>query len=135
MGVVVASIPVIALAQTGPEPGFGKIGELVSTTVGFINSYLVPLVFGLAFFLFLWGMFKYFFLSYASEEGRENGKNLMLWAVVAFVMMISIWGIVNMVAQGLGFAGDNAPDMPTVPMPGGGGGGGGAGGGTWDTGL
>lgn len=111
---LVSSLPVLALAA-GPSAGFGDIGNFVKTFIDFINSYLVPAVFALAFFMFLWGMFKFFFLSYASEEGRDAGKQLMLWSVIAFVVMLSIWGLVNVVANGFGFAGQAAPTLPKVP--------------------
>lgn len=106
-------LPAIAFAQ--PSAGLGGIGSTINTGMGFLNGTLVPLVFALSFFMFLWGMFTYFFLSHASEEGREGGKQLMLWAVIAFVMMVSIWGLVNVVAQGLGFRQDSLQQIPNGP--------------------
>ena len=111
---LVSFLPALAVAA-GPAAGFGGVGDLVKTFIDFINGYLVPAVFALAFFMFLWGMFKFFFLSGASEEGREAGKQLMLWAVIAFVMMVSIWGLVEVVAGGFGFNDPTPPVLPKVP--------------------
>lgn len=112
------------LVFAAPAPGFGQIGTTISLFIDFINGYLVPLVFALAFFMFLWGMFKFFFLSYSNEEGRSDGKQLMIWAVAAFVVMVSIWGLVNFLAQSLGFYVSSPPILPSVPIPGVTGGGG-----------
>ena len=103
-------LPVLAFAQ--PRAGLGGIGDTVSVAIDFINGFLVPAVFAIAFLLFIWGMFKYFILGGASEDSRESGKQLMIWGVVAFVMMVSIWGIVNVVADGLNF---NDPDIQQIP--------------------
>lgn len=117
--IVIASVtlltPTLTFAQ--PAANFGGIGSTINTVIGFLNGTLVPLVFALSFFMFLWGMFTYFFLSKASEEGRDNGKQLMIWGVVAFVMMVSIWGLVNVVAQGLGFRQDSIQNIPNTPRP------------------
>jgi len=112
---VALALPVIAFAQTGPSPTFGPIGNVITNSVTFMNNVLVPLVFAIAFLFFIWGMFKFFILSGADEDGREAGKQLMMWGIVAFVLMVSIWGIVNVVAGGLGFRAQNIEQIPNVP--------------------
>jgi hypothetical protein len=40
----------------------------------------------------------------------------MLWAIVGFVVMVSVFGIVNLIAGGLGFSDDeNIQNIPNVP--------------------
>ena len=103
--------PVIALAQ------FGQIDNFVYRVITFINQTLVPLVFAIAFLVFLWGIFKYFILGGHDETKRREGKQLMLWAIIGFVLMISLWGIVNVVAAGFGFGGARLQNLPTRPLP------------------
>jgi len=105
--------PVIALAA--PSAGFGDIGKTAEILVNFINSTLVPLVFAIAFLLFLWGIFKYFIWGGGDEAKREEGKQLMLWAIIAFVVMISVWGIVKLISTGLGINDENIQYVPDVP--------------------
>lgn len=102
--------PVVASAQTfgdGLSTYFGGI-------VTFINGTLVPIIFAIAFLAFLWGVVKYFILGGGDEDKRKEGKQLMLYAIIGFVLMISVWGIVNLLASGLGLN-DNDVELPTSP--------------------
>ena len=107
--------PAFAFAQ--PNSDFGGIGGTVLAVMDFMNGIVVPLIFALAFLFFIWGMFKYFIMSGANEENREQGKQLMLWGVIAFVAMVSIYGLVNVVAEGLGFRQDEIIDIPNITGP------------------
>lgn len=109
-------LPALALAaDSGGD--FGEINTFVGKISSFINGTLIPLLFGLALLVFLWGMFKYFILGGGEDESREEGRKLMMWAIIGFVVMVSVFGIVNMIASGLGFSGSdtiqNIPDVPT----------------------
>lgn len=83
----------------------------IGNIVGFMNNVLVPAIFALAFLVFLWGMFNTFILGGGDEEKQEKGKQLMVYSIVGFVVMISLWGIVNFVTNSLGFGGG------TIQMP------------------
>jgi len=103
-------LPGVAFGQ------FGEVNDFLDDVSSFINSTLIPLVFAIALLLFIWGIFKYFILGGADEETREEGKQLMLWAIVGFVVMVSVFGIVNLIAGGLGFSDDeNIQNIPNVP--------------------
>lgn len=103
--------PAVALAQ------FGEINTFFGKITSFINDVLIPLIFAAALLAFIWGMFRFFIAGGHDEGKREEGKNLMIWAVVGFVMMVSIFGIVNLIANGFGFSDDqtidNIPNAPT----------------------
>lgn len=105
-----ALFPIVALAQ------FGEINTFVGKITSFINDTLIPLVFAVALLVFIWGAFMYFIYGGAEEEKRKEGTQLMLYAVVGFVLMVSIFGIVNLIANGLGFSDDqNIENIPNVP--------------------
>jgi hypothetical protein len=70
--------------------------QLVSTIVGLIDWVLIPLIFALAFLAFLWGILKYFFLE-APDEGKEEGKQFILYGLLGLVVLFSVWGLVNVV--------------------------------------
>lgn len=111
---IVASfaLPVVASAQT-----FGNQGNLkgyLKSIIDFINGYIIPLIIAAAILAFIWGMFKFFILGGSEEESRESGKQLMIWAIVGLVLILSVQGIVNLFAEAFGFAGGTII-TPTVP--------------------
>jgi len=108
-----ALLPVVALAQSGD---FGGITTFVKNINLFINNTIIPLLYGLALLVFLWGMFKYFILGGGDEGSRKEGRQLMLWGIIGFVVMVSVFGIVNLIADGLGFDNsDTIQNLPNVP--------------------
>lgn len=88
-----------------------------ASLLGFVNA-LIPLVFALALLFFLWGLAK-FILNAGDEEAREGGKKIMIWGVVAFVVMVSVWGLVALIRSTLGITGTgNGIGLPSVtPTP------------------
>ena len=73
--------------------------EFTASIVTLVNTAVVPLIYSIAFILFLIGMLRFFFLG--GEEGREKGKTFMLWGVIGFVVMFSVWGIVRLLLTAL----------------------------------
>ncbi|MFA6278477.1 MAG: hypothetical protein WC638_00070 [Candidatus Paceibacterota bacterium] len=78
-----------------------------------INSVLVPVLFAIAFIVFLYGIAKAYIFSYGDTTKVAEGHHLVLWGIVAFAIMISIWGLVNVVANTFGLSGYYAPPLPT----------------------
>lgn len=67
--------------------------------VELVNTSVVPLFYALAFLLFLYGMVRFFF--FGGEENRAKGKTFMLWGIIGFVVMFSVWGIVRLLMTAL----------------------------------
>ncbi len=84
------AFPFLALAAS-----INDIGDLGDTILGIINGTLVPLVFAIAFIVFLWGAFQTFIQGANDDEVKTKGRNLMMWSIVGFAVMVSIWGLVN----------------------------------------
>ena len=104
--------PMLAYAQ-------GEFNELTSffdNIVEFIHDTLVPLVFAIAFLVFIWGVFNYFIMGGDDEEKQSKGKQLMLYGIGGFVIMVSVWGIVNLLAGGFGFTDENIQNIPNVEL-------------------
>ena len=71
--------------------------QIVDGPVLSIGNLLTTLIYAIAFIVFLFGVFKYFFVSGANaEEGRQKGKQLMLWGIIALAVMFAVWGIVKL---------------------------------------
>lgn len=92
---------------------FGPLGQLLMSAIGFINFILLPLIMALAFLMFMWGVFQYFIAGGANEEKRQQGKDFVLWSVIAFFIIFSLWGIVNLLMSSFGFHSQIRPPLPS----------------------
>lgn len=80
-----------------------------------INSILVPLLIAIAFIVFLWGVFNYFIRGAADPKSRTEGAQFIMWAVIGFVVIFSVWGIVQILMGTLSLtAGSAHPKPPTL---------------------
>lgn len=86
-----------------------------NSIISIINGILVPVLLAIAFFTFMWGVYKYFILGATSETERTTGREFILWGVIGFVVIFSVWGLVGMVGSTLGLSpGGTAPAYPTL---------------------
>jgi hypothetical protein len=86
--------------------------NFVANILVIINVYLVQLIFAVAFVVFFWGVFQYFIAGGADEEKRKKGKQFVMYGLIGFVIMISLWGIINILINTLGIGGGTRPDLP-----------------------
>lgn len=80
------ALPIFVMAQT-------NIKTLIDKIIQILDS-LVPLIFALAVILFLWGIVKFYFISGDDSGSREEGRNFIIWGVIALFVMITFWGFV-----------------------------------------
>lgn len=73
---------------------------LVEFIVGFINI-LIPVLFGVLFLYIVWKIIDAWIIHADDDSKREEGRRLVITAVLVFVLMISTWGIVAMIKQTL----------------------------------
>ncbi len=92
----------------------GYICYLGNQILYVINYILVPVIFALAFIVFIYGVYKAYIYSNGDEKAVAAGHKLVLWGIVGFAIMLSLWGLVNVVANTFGLAGYGAPMMPSA---------------------
>lgn len=102
------ALPFLAFAQVNNLTGASNI------ILNIINNVLVPIIFGFAFIIFIWGIFRFFIQGAHDEEKRENGRNLMLWGLVGFFAMVSVWGLLHIIV-GTFNLNPAVPSYPTAP--------------------
>ncbi len=117
--VVIALMPVSAArAQEGLLQGdAGNFGVFVEGLVELINNFLIPLVIAFAVLAFIWGVFKYFIAGADDEEKRASGRYLMLYAIIGFVVIVTLWSIIGFVISGLGLDPNIGPIAPPQALP------------------
>ena len=101
------ALPLISSAAISNISG---VGQFIIDT---INNILVPVIFAIAFIVFLWGAFKTFIIGANSEDVKEDGKNLMLWGLIGFFVMVSVWGLVNILTGSVTF-GNTSASLPVT---------------------
>ncbi len=109
-----AFVSIAHAAGTLPADG---IGSYLLQIIYFIDRYLVPLIFALAFIVFLWGVYSTFIAGGANEEKRAEGQKLVAYGIIGFFLMVSVWGIVNVLLNSTGFNASSRPTLPTFGAP------------------
>lgn len=107
--VATALLPLVSFAQTTVNNAT-EVGNLIVNT---INNVLVPVIFAVAFIVFIWGAFNTFILGAQSEDTKEKGKNQMLWGLIGFFVMVSVWGLVNILTGTAKFGNSNVTKPTT----------------------
>ena len=113
----VALAPAAASAQITETPYAGPLQDLMVNILVFVNNVLIPFIIGIGFLVFVWGMFKYFILGGADEEKKEQGKSLVIYATLGFVIIIIFFGIVNLITSSIGLGGVELENIPYAPVP------------------
>jgi hypothetical protein len=98
LGVFATLYSQIALAAAASDvQGFLRL------TLLFINNVIIPLLFSIALLFFLVNAARYFIIGGSDSDNQKKAKTMALYGIGAFVFLVSIWGIVNMLVVGLGF--------------------------------
>ena len=105
--IAVFAFPVITSAQSN------GLKNLVGEAGGLIQA-LIPIVIGLAVLVFLWGVLRYVIAS--DDAGKEQGRIFMLWGIIALFVMVSVWGLVNILRETLQLN-PATPPAPGIPRP------------------
>ncbi len=105
----VALTPFLAFAQD-----LGNVSTLLGSVGKLINSAL-PIVVGLALLGFFWGLAMFVFAAHDPEK-RGEGRQIMIWGVVALFVMVAVWGLVNFIGTALNITPGTAgtPAIPTI---------------------
>lgn len=90
------------------------IQDVIFFIINFINYVLVPLIFAIAFLAFLWGIYKGFLRGGdTAPKDREEGKKFAQYAIIGFAIMVSVWGLVNILLGTFNFDTNTRPCLPT----------------------
>src|SRR3989344_4823565 len=72
---------------------------LVKVNTQIINP-LIGFLFALAIAFFLYGVFS-FIMNQSNEEKKTSGKQHMIWGILGIAIMLSVWGIMNIILSTL----------------------------------
>ncbi|MHB8660720.1 MAG: pilin [Minisyncoccota bacterium] len=105
---------------SSPPPASGGINTYYlqgysASIINIINGLVAPVLLAIAFIFFLWGVYKYFIFGATNDTERATGRQFVLWSIIGFVVIFSIWGLVGVVGSTFGLSpGGYAPPYPTL---------------------
>ena len=109
LALATGSLAALAFPLISSAQAVRNLSDVGSFIINIINNVLVPVLFAIAFIVFLWGAFKTFILGAQDAEVKKAGTNLMLWGLIGFFVMISIWGLVNILTGTVNFGDKTGP--------------------------
>jgi hypothetical protein len=98
-------------------------GATVQNYLGYvtclIGNSVIPFIFAIAVVMFIWGAMKFFIINADEEAKRAQGKQYMIWGIVALAVMLSVWGLVGVLQTTFNIkTGGTAPSfLPQVHPP------------------
>jgi hypothetical protein len=77
----------------------GSLNEILWLFINVLGS-LIPILIGLAGLLFIWGLLRYYISD--RPNTKKEAVNIIGYGVVAIFVMVSLWGIVNVINNTFG---------------------------------
>ncbi len=100
---VLASVPSVSFA----------VNKTLSDLTSLLGSYMqqaIYLIMAFAVLTFIWGIYNYYF---KPDADRGEAMNYVLYGTIGFFIMLSFWGLVNIIKNTLDL--DNtAPSIPVI---------------------
>ncbi len=106
IGAAMFLLPAVAFAQYSIQSSTGLFSAIQS-----ILNAIIPIIIALAVVFILWGIVQSFIKG--SDEERKAGHMKILYGIIGLFVMISIWGLVNIL---VGTTGLNN-QVPTNQIP------------------
>jgi len=103
--------PMVSLAATGGT----DLTSLILKVSDWIQL-LTPIVIALALLYFFYGLARYI-LNAGNEEKKAEGKNIMIYGIIALFVMVSVWGLVSILVTTLGITTGGTENLPFVTTP------------------
>ena len=95
------------------------VSNIMGRFVTYIINPAILIVFALGFLLFVYGLVEFL---WNLNEGGENkeGKQHMLWGIVGMLIMVSVWGILDLLDNtfGLDFRNPDVSRASSITLPG-----------------
>lgn len=92
-----------------------SVGTLMARINRFLINPLITLMFIVAFVVFVWGLFNFFQAKSGGgdEDGIQRGKRHALYGIIGMVIMVSVFGIMQLIINSLGVQGidPNSPEL------------------------
>jgi hypothetical protein len=112
IGFAAVATPLLTFAQAANTTGSGgqqNLQGFIQNFVLFLNGTIVPLLLALAFLFFVINVMRFFVFQASNEDGQKAAKSLATYSVLAFVIILIFWGLVNLLTSTLGLTTSGTP--------------------------
>lgn len=99
-GLIVSTFLPSILLAADPEPTPTTFAGLVAFFLRLINQ-IIPLIFAIAFLFIMWKLIDAWIIHPDDGSKREEGKTIIMTGVIVLVIMLSAWGILNLLIKSL----------------------------------
>lgn len=99
--------PAVALAANNLQGILRVFGDLINAAT--------PIVVALALLAFFWGLVTYIWGNKDEADGGK-GRDLMIWGIIALFVMVSVWGLVNVIGSTFGVDQQITVTVPRVQI-------------------
>ena len=106
-------IAILSILGFFPSIAFAQTAQSIIIDIGNIISLATPIVVALALLYFFFGLAKYI-LNAGDEEKKSEGRNIMIWGIIALFVMVSVWGLVRVVSNTFDINRGEVIDVPFV---------------------
>ncbi len=93
----VLALSVMPLTAFAGNSCGGQGLERVICTVGMLIGGITPVITALALLGFFWGLAMYVLNFSGEEKDKKKGRDIMVYGVLTLFVMVSIWGIVQVI--------------------------------------
>lgn len=90
------------------------LAGVIANIQGLVSS-LIPLIIGIAVVVFIWGILQYVVAT--DEDKRTEARSVMIYGIIVLFVMVSVWGIVELLGQTIGVntGGSGQVTLPSIP--------------------
>ncbi len=78
-----------------------EVTSIIDNITTMIFQPIATLLFSIGFLVFMWGLVE-FIANPTNSEVKDKGKKHMIYGVLGLLIMVSVWGIVDLITNTLG---------------------------------
>ncbi len=87
----------------------------VFATIGGLLGIITPVVVGLALLGFFWGLAMYVLNFSGDDKDKKKGRDMMVYGTLVLFVMVSVWGIVNILQDTFNLHGNQTLTGSEIP--------------------
>ena len=107
--------PSLAFAASKCAPLANGTIQKILCQIGDILNIVIPVVITLGLVYFVWGVISYVVGN--DEEAKKKGRDRMIYGIIGLAVIVSVWGLVNILLGTFGLRPDQNPSGGTVQFP------------------